>query len=120
MSKKKKDQKAKRKKIMKSLLDSKSFLKKVSVLMKMEDYPKKEIKRAFKEAMKRQAEDSEIVISAWSKGGKKSRRNSGDLIDDEDFFSLQTDSCLDALDKSIVHRRDKNIETINLISSILR
>lgn len=116
---KKKDRKEARKKALKKLFNNKYFVKNIAILMKMEDYPNKEVKQAFKKLLKKQWEEVEISMTAWSSNGKKSSSSktawNWDEGDDEDVFSK---SRIDSSDKRKVVRRDVNMDTIDIISSI--
>ena len=110
--KKEKNQKDKRKKALKALFDSKYFMNKIAILMRMEDYSKDEVKKAFKKAMKNQAEKTEISLTAWSDSKPKKKNK-------DDIWTIQTDTAIDSNDKSKVVKRQKNRETADLISQIL-
>lgn len=111
--KKDKDAKERRKEALKALFKSDYFVQKIAILMKMENYPKDEIKSAFKKAMKKQSEQTELDLTAWSSNGKKKSKN----IDEETAWHSTTK--LDNRNKHKVVRRDRNRETVNIISSIL-
>ena len=111
---KKKDCKERRKDALKALFKSDYFVEKIAILMKMEDYPKDEVKSAFKKAMKRQSEESELTLTAWGVGGKKKSKEY-----DEDETAWTSSTKLDTRNKHKVVKRDKNRETIELITSIL-
>lgn len=114
---KKKDRKEARKKALKKLFNNKYFVKNIAILMKMEDYPNKEVKQAFKKLLKKQWEEVEISMTAWSSNGKKSSSSKAawDWDEDEDVFSK---SRIDSSDKRKVVRRNVNMDTIDIISSI--
>ena len=114
---KKKDRKEARKKALKKLFNNKYFVKNIAILMKMEDYPNKEVKQAFKKLLKKQWEEVEISMTAWSSNGKKSGSSKAawDWDEDEDVFSK---SRIDSSDKRKVVRRNANMDTIDIISSI--
>jgi len=109
--KKNKNNKEKRKEALKALFKSDYFIQKIAILMKMESYPKEEIKAAFKKVMKRRAEESELALTPWGSNEKKPNK--------DDAFEWSSSTRLNDKDRRVVEKRNKNAETVNLISSIL-
>ena len=108
---KKKDGKTRRKEALKALTENNYFMSKIAILLKMEDRTKSDVKRAFKKAMKRQAEESTIEVSAWTNDGRHSH--------DHDYDNFMPEVKLDSEDKRKVRSRDRNKENADIFATIL-